>query len=272
MTADRVKLVVSDVDGTIVRTDKSLAPSTIEAAARLRAAGIPLAIVSARPPRGMAYIQEGLQLTGPLAGFNGGRLVGPDGRVLEEHLVPEAAARTALALFVARGLTVFLFTGDDWLITDPNGAHVGHERRTVRFDPVVVDSFEPYMAGVAKLVGVSNDAPYLAAAETELQRLLGGAANAKRSQTYYLDLTAQEANKGNAVRMLAAAQGVRLEEVAVLGDMLNDVPMFEVAGFSVAMGNASDELKARASAATSGNDSDGWAEAIDALILPRAKP
>lgn len=266
-----IKLVVSDVDGTIVRTDKSLAPSTIDAAASLQAAGIPLAIVSARPPRGMQWIQQTLRLAGPLAGFNGGRVVGPDGRVLEEHVVPEAAARTALALFAARGLTIFLFTGDDWLITDPNGAHVAHEQHTVRFDPVVVQSFEPYMARVAKLVGVSDDAPHLAEVEAELQRLIGDTANAKRSQTYYLDLTAQEANKGSAVRMLAAAQGVALEEVAVLGDMQNDVPMFDVAGFSVAMGNASAEVKARASAAAkSDNDHDGWAEAVKTIILPRA--
>jgi hypothetical protein len=72
------------------------------------------------------------------------------------------------------------------------------------------------------------------------------------------------------VRLLAAAQGVGLEEVAVLGDMVNDVPMFGVAGFSVAMGNASEEVKHHASAATDRNDADGWAHAVDTLILPRA--
>ena len=267
-----VKLVISDVDGTIVRTDKSVAPSTIAAAGRLQAAGIPLSIVSARPPRGMRYIQETLHLTGPLGGFNGGRVMSPDGRVLEEHLVPEPAARTALGLFAARGLTTFVFSGEEWLITDPNGAHVDHERHTVRFEPTIVETFEPYLDRVLKMVGVSDNAPFLAGVETELQTLLHGTANAKRSQTYYLDLTAQEANKGAAVRMLARAQGVGLEEVAVLGDMLNDVPMFEVAGFSVAMGNASDEVKGLAKASVGpGNDDGGWAEAIDRLILPRAK-
>ena len=100
--------------------------------------------------------------------------------------------------------------------------------------------------------------------------MLGETANARRSQTYYLDVTHPEANKGNAVRLLAAAQGVAVEEIAVLGDMINDVPMFEVAGFSVAMGNATDAVKRLASAVTSGNDEDGWADAVDRLILPRA--
>ncbi|HYZ64289.1 MAG TPA: Cof-type HAD-IIB family hydrolase [Acetobacteraceae bacterium] len=264
-----VRLVVSDVDGTIVRTDKSLAPSTVAAVARLQEAGVPVAIVSARPPRGMRYIQEGLHLGGPLAGFNGGALVGPDGRIIEQRLVPEPAARTALSLFAARGISAWLFTSDEWLVLDPNGPHVDHERHTVRFTERVVESFEPYMALAGKVVGVTDDAPLLAATETELQRLLGDTANAKRSQTYYLDVTHREANKGNAVRMLAAAQGVSVAEVAVLGDMVNDVPMFEVAGFSVAMGNASDEVKRLASAVTDGNDADGWAEAVERFILPR---
>ena len=267
-----IRLVVSDVDGTLVQTDKSLAPSTIAAVARLQAAGIPLAIVSARPPRGMQWLQDALHLTGPLAGFNGGSLVAPDGRVIEQRLVPAEAARTSLAVFKARGVSAWLFTAREWLILDPSGPHVDHERHTVRFHERVVDSFDPYLDQAGKLVGCTDDAPLLAAVEAELQTLLGDTAAAKRSQTYYLDVTHREANKGNAIRLLAAAQGITVDEVAVLGDMMNDVPMFKVAGYSVAMGNASAEVKGLASAVTEGNDHGGWAEAIDTLILPRTKP
>ncbi len=266
-----IKLVVSDVDGTIVTTDKSILPSTVAAVARLREAGIPLSLVSARPPRGMAYIQETLLLTGPLAGFNGGQVLAPDGRVLSEHLVPEASARMALEMFQARGISVFVFSGDDWLVQDFNGPHVAHERHTVRYDPVVVESFEPYLADVSKMVGVSDDEPLLAEIELALQGEIKDAATVKRSQTYYLDLTAKAANKGNAVRMLAELLGIGVEEIAVIGDMENDVPMFDAAGFSVAMGNASAAVKAKASvAAVASNDHDGWAEAIDTVILAHA--
>jgi len=265
-----IKLVVSDVDGTLVRTDKSLAPSTIDAVTRLQRAGVPVAIVSARPPFGMRWLQDALHLTGPLAGFNGGSLVAPDGTIIEERKVPEAAARTALDLFKSRGVSAWLFTSTEWLVLDPNGPHVDHERHTIRGHERVVDSFEPYITQAGKLVGVTDDAPLLEALERELQATLGTTANAKRSQTYYLDVTHPEANKGNAVRLLAAAAGVTVEEVAVLGDMMNDVPMFKVAGFSVAMGNATDEVKRLASAATGANDADGWAQAVDSLLLPRA--
>ncbi len=267
-----IRLVISDVDGTIVTSGKIIAPSTVEAAARLQAAGIALSIVSARPTRGMLWIQDALKLTGPLAGFNGGRLLGPDRRVIDEHIVTEAAARTALGLFAARGLQSWVFSGDDWFVLAAAAPHVQRESHTVRYEPTVIASFEPHLARVSKMVGISDDAPLLGEVEAELQLLIGAAAHAKRSQSYYLDLTAPEANKGAAVRAIAQAQGVGLEEVAVLGDMLNDVPMFEVAGFSVAMGNASDDVKARASASVAGtNDHDGWAEAIDTLVLPRAR-
>lgn len=266
-----IRLVVSDVDGTLVQPDKSLSPSTVAAAGRLRDAGIPLGIVSARPPRGMRWIADELGLAGLLAGFNGGTIMQPDGTVVEQRTVPEAAARIALDLFAQSGVTAWLFTADEWLIQDPNGPHVAHERHTVRFNERVVESFDPYVAEAGKLVGVTDDAPLLASLEARLQGLLGQTANAKRSQTYYLDVTHRDADKGKAVRALAAQMGGELSEVAVLGDMANDLPMFDVAGFAVVMGNASPGVKARAAAVTGRNDADGWAQAIDDLILPRGR-
>ena len=265
-----IKLVVTDVDGTLVRTDKTLAPSTVDAVTRLQNAGVPVAIVSARPPFGMRWLQDALRLTGPLAGYNGGCVVAPDGRVVSQRNLPEAQARIALRLFAERGVSAWLFNASDWMIVDPNGPKLELERMTVRQDERLVDSFEPYMTQVGKLTGVTDDHPLLEAVEAELQGMLGTAGNAKRSQAYYLDVTHPEANKGNAVRLLAEAAGVGVDEVAVLGDMMNDVPMFEVAGFSVAMGNATDEVKHLATAVTASNEHDGWAEAVDRLILPRA--
>ena len=265
-----IKLVISDVDGTIVLPDKSVAPGTVGAAARLQAAGLKLAIVSARPPRGMEYITETLKLQGLYAGFNGGAVVAPDGTVVEWNPAPRAHVEQAIALFERRGVDAWLFTQTEWLIRNPTGAHVDHERRTVRFEPRVVDDFTPYLDQVGKLVGVSEDYPLLAQVESEVQGIVGQEASAVRSQKYYLDLTHKDANKGHAVIALARHFGIALADTAVIGDMPNDIPMFRVAGFSVAMGNGSDDAKAAASATTDANDHDGWAHAIDTLILPRA--
>lgn len=265
-----VRLVVSDVDGTLVQPDKTLSGGTVAAAGRLQAAGVPLAIVSARPPRGMGFLVEELALDAPYAGFNGGMLVRRDGTVVEWNPAPRDMVEVALDLFAARGVEAWLFTQDEWLILDAGGHNLEHEARTVRFGPRVVEGFGAYLDGVGKLVGVSPDFPKLAEVERELQGLVGARATAHRSQNYYLDLTHPNANKGYAVRALARHQGVELADVAVLGDMVNDVPMFRVAGYSVCMGNGSEEAKAAASAVTGANDHEGWAAAIDGLILPRA--
>ena len=266
-----IKLVISDVDGTIVQPDKSVSPGTIAAAERLQSAGVPLAIVSARPPRGMTFITETLKLDAPYAGFNGGMQVMRDGTIVEWSPTPQPMVEKALDLFKQRGIGIWLFTQTEWLILDPAGYNIPNEIRTVRFDPRVVADFSPYTAEVGKLVGVSADFDHLADVERELQSIVGDGASAHRSQKYYLDLTHKNANKGYAVQSLARNQNVDLAEVAVLGDMVNDIPMFKVAGFSVAMGNGSDEAKAAASATTAANDKDGWAQAIDTLILPKTK-
>ncbi len=89
-----------------------------------------------------------------------------------------------------------------------------------------------------------------------------------RSQSYYLDITHARANKGTAAVSLARLLGIAPRDMACIGDMPNDLPMFDVAGLSIAMGNAPDEVKARAHEVTADNDSDGWALAVERFVLP----
>ena len=264
-----IRMVVTDVDGTLVQPDKSLAPSTAAAAGRLAAAGIPLGIVSARPTFGLYALAKQLHLNGLLAGFNGGVVAQPDGTTLARRLLPAAAVYTALELFARRGVSAWLFTETEWLATDPNGPRVPLERRTILTTERIVPDLAPYADQCGKIVGVTDDEPLLAAVESELQGLLGTTASAKRSQAYYLDVTHPEANKGNAVRILAGQLGIDVADVVVLGDMANDLPMFAVAGTSIAMGNAPPDVQAKATMVTGRNDADGWAQAVDRLILPR---
>lgn len=262
-----IRLVVSDVDGTMVTGEKVMTPATLAAARRLQEAGVHLSLVSSRPPRGMAFLAMELGLTGPLGGFNGATILGPDGTLIEDLVVSERAVRISLALFAERGVDAWLFADNQWLVKSLDGAFIPRERRTVRFDPVVVEDFEPYIGRCGKIVGASTDFDGLAQCEAELQGLLSGAANAHRSQKYYLDVTNPAADKGTAVRAFARWYGVDMADVCVLGDQGNDVPMFRVAGHSVAMGNAPAHVAAEAKHHTLSNEEDGWAAAIDGYVL-----
>jgi HAD superfamily hydrolase (TIGR01484 family) len=131
----------------------------------------------------------------------------------------------------------------------------------------VVQTFDDKFEGVLKIVGVSDDLDRVKRAEAAAQQALGDRASAARSQPYYLDVTHQEANKGFVIRYLSKALSIPLAEIATIGDQPNDVLMFRLSGFSIAMGNAPDEVKRQASAVTDSYDDEGFAKAVEKYIL-----
>lgn len=265
-----IRLLLADVDGALVTQDKVLTGPALEAARALGRVGIMLAITSGRPPRGMKMLVGPLGITTPVAGFNGGVLTDPEFNVLESHGLDAASAKQAIDLIEADGLDAWLYTDEDWLIHDLSAPHVAREAWTVKFDAKVVETYdEGSLKRAIKVVGVSDDLEKVAACEKKVQATLGEKASAARSQPYYLDVTSGLANKGQVVRTLARRLGLSPGEIATIGDQMNDTLMFAVSGFSVAMGNASDEVKARASAVTDTNEDEGFARAVEKFILPR---
>jgi hypothetical protein len=266
-----IRLVLADVDGTLVTRDKVLTDAAKEVARELRHAGIALAITSGRPPRGMSMLIEPLALQGAIAGFNGGVFVNPDLSVIESHTLDPAAARQTLELILAKGLDAWVYTEEEWLIRDQAAPHVAREAWTVKFDPRVVASFtDDHLARAVKIVGISDDLALVAACEKAAQDALGHKASAARSQPYYLDVTHPQANKGTVVATLSKLLNIPPTQIATMGDMPNDVLMFRKSGFSIAMGNASDDVKAQASAVTDSNENDGFAKAVRKFVLRSA--
>jgi hypothetical protein len=266
-----IRLLLADVDGALVTQDKVLTGAALEAVRALGRAGVMLSITSGRPPRGMKMLVGPLGLTTPIAGFNGGVLADPDFTVLETHALAPETARKAIDLIRADGLDAWLYTAEEWIIRDADAPHVAREAWTVKFDARVVANFDDAdVAKAIKVVGVSDDLDKVAACEGKAQQALCSRATATRSQPYYLDVTSQEANKGEVVRTLARRLRVSPDEIATIGDQMNDTLMFAVSGLSIAMGNASDEVKARASAVTDSNEAEGFAKAVERFVLPRA--
>jgi Cof subfamily protein (haloacid dehalogenase superfamily) len=265
-------LFVSDIDGTLVTPEKVLTPAALQAATELKAAGVPFTVVSSRPPRGMRRIIDALGITLPFAAYNGGNIVGVGGEVLEAHHLPPKAAAAALQLIAGRGVAPWAFADGTWFAVDPDGPHVGHERMTVGFDATLVSGFDAVIDRIDKIVAPSDDHALLDRIERELREALGSEADVERSQTYYVDVTHPLANKGHAVKALARLTGVPVERAVVIGDMPNDIAMFRVAGFAIAMGQAPEPVKAAAAAVTAADTADGFAKAVRAFVLPRLAP
>ncbi len=264
----QIKLLLADVDGTLVTQDKVVTEQASEAAKALRVAGIGFAITSGRPPRGMAMLIEPLQIDTMIAGFNGGVYCDDDLKVLETRTLPEDVAREALQILLDGKLDPWLYTGEDWFIRDKDAPHVAREAWTVKFDAKVVSSYtDEHLRSAVKLVGVSDDHALVEQVEKTAQQKLGARASAARSQPYYLDITHPEANKGAVVERLSQMLSVPAENIATVGDGANDVLMFRKSGFSIAMGNASDAVKEQASVVTELNEQEGFAHAVRRYIL-----
>lgn len=263
-----VRLVISDVDGTLVQGDKSLSDGVVAAVQRLKAAGIEVSLISARPPSGMLWIAERLGVTAEIGAFNGGTIIKPDGKLVAAARVAPGVAKRALEMIDDPGIMIWLFSNGCWHTARLDEEHTAGERVSANQEPIVGHDFSSLLGAVDKIVAVSDDHAMLADLEGKVAKALGRDATVMRSQLYYLDITAPAANKGDGVAALAKAAGVDLGEVVVIGDQRNDIAMFARAGFSIAMAQGPDEVRAAANCVTGSNDEDGVAQAIYRIILP----
>ena len=280
----RPRLLLADVDGTLVTKEKLLTDRAKEAVKKLGAAGIEFAITSGRPPRGMAMLTGPLALKTPIAAFNGGLFVKEDMTIIDQRVLNKEVVEPVIKIIEEHKLDVWIYRGNDWFVHERHGAHVDREEWTVKFPPTVVSSYDDKMDGVAKIVGVSDDLDAVAKCEKAVREAFGQqtgtqqstphrdshghpAVSAARSQPYYLDVTHPDANKGGVVLTLSKMLNLKPEEIATIGDMANDVPMFEKGGLSIAMGQASDEVKKSANEVTTSSEDEGFANAVEKFIL-----
>jgi Cof subfamily protein (haloacid dehalogenase superfamily) len=216
----------------------------------------------------MAMLIEPLDIQTPIAAFNGGLLVDRDMTVIEQRVLPTDLVMPVALRMQAFSLDVWVYRGADWYVPKADGPHVARESWTVKFQPkVMTRGLSGLTEDVAKLVGVSDDTDAVTKATAAVHDQFGDHVTAATSQPYYLDVTHPDANKGAVARYLALRYRLRPEEIATIGDMPNDVLMFAHSGLSIAMGNASTEVKRAARRVTTSNQDEGFANAVNKFIL-----
>jgi Cof subfamily protein (haloacid dehalogenase superfamily) len=266
----RIALVVSDVDGTLLTKDKTLTDAAGAAVRKLHNAGIGFTITSSRPAIGMRFLIAPLGITLPVGPFNGSSIVDPQLKPIEQHLIPAATAQRSLELLNEFGVDIWLFTNELWLTRNPDGDYVPLEKRAIRADPTIVTDFTPYLSTACKIVGASTDPELLQRCEAATQQAVGTQATVVRSQSYYLDVTPPGCDKGTFVQAMARRLDISTDAVATIGDMQNDLAMFGVSGVSIAMGNATDDVKKRATHVTTSSEDEGFAGAIEMILKNNA--
>ena len=240
----RIALVVSDVDGTLLTKDKTLTDAARGAVRRLHDAGIGFTITSSRPTIGMRFLIEPLQITLPVGAFNGSSIVDPQLNPIEQHLIPPAAARRSLDVLNEFGVDIWLFTNELWLTRRGDGEYVPLEKRAIRHDPTVVADFTPYLTSRLQDRRLQLRCGVAAA--------LRGRDAAGVGHAGYRGPIANLLSRRHAARLrqghLCARRspkrlGISTDAVATIGDMQNDLAMFRKSGISIAMGNATDDVK-----------------------------
>ena len=264
---NKISLVISDVDGTLINQHKILTERTKAAVAELQEANILFTVTSARPPFGLKTIVDTLKLQQPFGSFNGGTILKPNFEIVNRTPLPLKTIPEIMATIESYDLDVWLSSDRHWYLKDPNGVHVAHHIESLQFEPTVISDYRDIEDEICKIVGVGADFAAVAQCETATQQKFGDRLSATRSQAYYLDITHPNANKGMVVKKLSQLLAIPQAEIVTIGDNSNDVLMFEQSGISIAMGNASKKVQQKATFVTSTNENEGFAEAIENLIL-----
>lgn len=263
-----IRLIAMDMDGTLLNPAQQLSPGNRQALLDAHAAGIKLAICSGRMPGDSALfaLENGLEDCAIL-GLNGGCCqLSPTAAPYANHVLPAKTVMAVCQRLQALGMTfgcflqntVVIFQGRQELRKQDWGGHWdqhGAPKMLYGGDIAVLAA-----QGVNKIVCVEDDALLLSAQ----RRLLEEEAQLQVTSSWInnLELMPLGVDKGLAVRELAQALSLDAAQVMAVGDYDNDLPMLRYAGFAVAMGNGSQQVKAHADAVTLTNAEDGVAAAI----------
>lgn len=251
------KLLAVDLDGTLLARDG--VPHEIDrlAIARLREAGVPTTIATGRLYSGSCDIARAVGIEGPIACVDGSQIV--DTRTGREVYVRSIEAETALVvrdLLDTHGAVGFLFA-QDLIVHDPTGEPFAHYVRTWSPRVEIVDRVTQHPhweldTGVMAVVALGTTEQILPIVSTLRNELASTTfvvdfPVARLAGTHALVARAAGATKGTAVEWLAQHHGITPREVVVVGDWVNDVPMFQTAGRSFVMGQAPEHVKRTAS-------------------------
>jgi len=265
-----VKRIATDIDGTFADPKKRITPATREVLRALERRGVPVTCISGRCPRGMHPLLKDAGFHDVEYGsLNGAVILNADGSVAAESRLGARLARRAIAEFQSRGLDIYVFSSHEWYIVDPRPAHVEEEVRLLGFGPTLVPDFAPYLNETVKVVGVSDDHALVEKAEREVGAVFGARASVARASARFCDVNSPRGNKGTFIRFLRQRHGLSKRNVLTLGDMPSDARMFHWS-IGVAMGNAPESVKHKAYYVTASNAEDGWARAVEELVLRRS--
>lgn len=272
----KYKLLVLDVDGTLLNESKEITKRTLSALRKVQQMGVRIMLASGRPTYGLLPLAKELELGtygGYILSYNGGQIISASNGVVlfEKRISPEMlpylekkANKYGFALLTYDENRVMTNRGDD-----------KHVRYEAAINGMEVDEQPDFSIAIdfapCKVMLVSDDEKALVELEQYWKKRLAGVMDVFRSEPHFLEVVGCSVDKANTLAAFMENEGIKAEEVIAIGDGICDVGMLQLAGLGIAMGNEPDSVKRCAESITLSNEEDGVAVAVEKSILDEVR-
>ncbi len=261
------KMIALDLDGTLNNDQKIITQRTRDALLSVQRQGVIVVLASGRPAPGLKRESDALMLkqyNGLLSSYNGGKVVeAATNKVLYEKSLPNETAVRLLKYIEAFPVTPMVDDGKDYYAVDKEAFMVGYESRLNNLGIKVVGNVadEVDFNPVKVLIAAPNDV--LISVAEQIMEPFNEELSFVQSTPFFLEATVKGINKASSLEAICELKNIKPEEVIAFGDEQNDIKMLQFAGLGVAMGNASEKLKAVADEVTLSNNEDGIAHTLE---------
>jgi Cof subfamily protein (haloacid dehalogenase superfamily) len=269
------KLLVLDVDGTLLNSNREMSERTIKTLKKVQQNGVRIALATGRPTYGVLPYAKAIDLDfndGYIISYNGAKVLeASTGKILFERTIDPKMVPYLEKQAERGGCVLAFYENDEVVATDTSNHHIVDEAQMNNMALRQVDSISEAMGGLkddtklwpTEVILVNDDEQMLTGLEEYLQRHLNGVMDTIHSNPYYLEIVGYQVGKSHAMSALVQKLGISMKEVLAFGDGRADINMLQMAGTGIAMGNAPEEVKRCADYITLSNDEDGAAIAIE---------
>lgn len=265
------RLIAMDLDGTLNNDEKRITEKTHAALMQAQQQGIRLVLASARPSPGLYKERDILQLQdhgGILMSYNGGRIVDAvTGNVLFETAMDLQLTKRILRQLEKLPVTPILDDGKQFYVTDRHGFKVEYECQNNAMECTEVENLADFLTFAPIKILMSVEPAQLQQVQAQIAKLLPGNLTVVQTAPFYLEIIPNTIHKGQGIRQVCQSLHIPAEAVIAFGDAQNDIPMLQAAGMGVAMGNATEPVKAAADYVTLSNNCDGIAAALEQFVF-----
>ena len=263
---DKIKLVAVDMDGTLLDDEKNISRRTKECLGQLIRRGIDVVIITGRSYEALKPYKDELGLETPVICYNGSQTVdGKTGKILRDEVLPDESSRYIIELARREDIHVQAYKNGTLYFerrrpeSDHYESHVNLKGEIVDFDSMNPLNFTKmmYVGSHERLAGVMR----------KVEADIGDKTSVMFSNVEFLEFMKKGISKGEALNLLLSDMGIDPADTIAFGDGDNDVSLLEAAGIGVAMGNASEAVKAAADFVTDSNNEDGIARFLSSLCF-----